>query len=75
MRGIMLELMRVTANLIVAHEHVARRFAEEAATAERSGDPEAASLMGDLARQHRVKALELDGQLAGWRQEYALRFG
>ncbi|MBP2506269.1 MULTISPECIES: hypothetical protein [Methylobacterium] len=74
MRMVMLDLMRLMANGIAAEEAFAAEFADEAAQAERMGDSDTAEIMRDLARRHRVKALELDGHLAALRLQYAMIF-
>ena len=71
MRALMLELMRWSADGLVAEEAFARDFAEEAMQAERMGDAETAAIMRDLSRRHRVKALELAGRLAALCQQHA----
>lgn len=74
MRLVMLELMRSMARGAVADEVFADEFADEAAQADRMGDADKAANMRDLARRHRIKALEANGRLAAMRLRYAMMF-
>lgn len=74
MRAEMLDLMRVLANGLVGEEALAEVCAREAAQREAWGERDAADVLREVARMHRVKALELDGQLAALRAEYTVRF-
>lgn len=66
-----LNLMRTMANDIVGLEVLVDYAAEAAAELDAAGRPDEADMLRTLARQHQVKSLELQGQLAAARVTYA----
>lgn len=74
LRAELLDLMRVLANGIVGEEALADVCAREASRREARGERDASGVLRDAARMHRVKALELEGQLTVLRAEYIVRF-
>ncbi|KMO10020.1 hypothetical protein, partial [Methylobacterium platani] len=67
----MLNLMRTMANGIVAAEVVADHVAEVAAELDAAGENAAADVLRMLGRNHRVRSMELQGQLAAFSGTYA----
>lgn len=71
MRIEMLELLNTLASGVVALNALADDLVQAAASMD---DPAAVEVMHGVARQHRVRALEMQGQFAVLRAEYAERF-
>lgn len=71
MRREMLEQLNTLASGIVALNALADKLVEVAAMVD---DPAAVEVMRGVARQHRVRALEMQGQFAVLSADYAERF-
>ncbi|TNC05220.1 hypothetical protein FF100_36025 [Methylobacterium terricola] len=67
----MLDLMRTIANGLIGVEVMADYMAEVSAELDAAGDKDAANVLRMLARNHRVRFLELQGQLAAASVDYA----
>jgi hypothetical protein len=70
MREMMRDLMTVMLGCIALDEVMASELAGDAAALQASGQIEVAGTLRCLARIHRVKALELQGQLAALIVDY-----
>ncbi|EHP94208.1 hypothetical protein [Methylorubrum extorquens] len=71
MRREMLELLNTLASGVIALNTLADDLVQAAATVD---DASTADLLRSVACQHRVRALEMQGQLAILSTEYAERF-
>lgn len=71
MRREMLELLNTLASGVIALNALADKLVEAAATVD---DPTAVEVMRGVARQHRVRAMEMQGQFAVLSADYAERF-
>ena len=70
----MLNLMQTMANNIVAVEAVAEHMAQVAADLEADGQSDTADVLRMVGRNHRVRSMELQGQLAALSADYAVLF-
>jgi len=71
MRREMLELLNTLASGVIALNTLADDLVQAAATVD---DASTADLLRSVARQHRVRALEMQGQFAVLSADYAERF-
>lgn len=71
MRKEMLELLNTLASGVIALNALADDLVQAAA---KVNDPTATEVMHGVARQHRVRAMEMQGQFAALSAEYAERF-
>lgn len=74
MRAQMLELMRLMEGTIQADEMMAEGLMDDAERMQAGGQPNIADAFRTLARNYRVKVLELQARLAVVRLDYFLRF-
>lgn len=74
MRLAALEMIRALAHSLTAEEALADRMAQIAFKADALSDPTSAEAYRNLARTHRVRAIELGGRLAVLNQHYTNTF-
>jgi hypothetical protein len=67
----MLELLNTLASGVIGLNALADKLMKVAATVD---DPAAVEVMRGVVRQHRVRAMEMQGQFAALSEEYAARF-
>ncbi|MBA9071562.1 hypothetical protein FHR71_005348 [Methylobacterium sp. RAS18] len=69
-----LELLRAYASAVQAEQLTADHYAGMAEMIEEAGDTSAATAISAIARQHPIKALELQGNLAALSERYGSIF-